>query len=465
MGLPATIREFLEREHADYELLFHHRTTTLTQAAEACELPVNQLVRAVVLVDGQGPLMAVLPADHVLDFEALCTLLQRDMELLPGNRLDTLFSDCEARSCPPLAPAYGLDVIVDTALEEHEHIVFEPGSHTTLVQMPREQYLRLLGHATGGRFSRPAASLRAEVEGSTGEGRVSNVVERLTPARVKPDVDEFHELPPLPATAARILQLAADPHSNARQLAEIIEQDPALSAQILRYANSSLYGYAGSIGNLQTAIARVLGFDYVLNLALGFSIGKSLRIPREGPFGLDAFWKHSVYAARLVEQLARCLPKRQRPPGGTAYLAGLLQNLGRLVLGHTFQPEFFILNRFAQANPDMPTCELERHVLGVTHDRIGAWLMEAWGLPQELVTAVRHHHDEDYWERHATYPQLVLVANRALALHGLGEHDPAGLPAFSLGMLGLDEGQVFEITEKLFDSSDDLEDLAQRLAA
>ena len=463
MGIPSNIREFLDRQHIDYEILLHQRTSTLSQAADACELPVHQLVRAVVLVDGQGLLMAVLPADHVLDFEALCTLLHRELELVPGNRLAAIFDDCEPRSYPPLAPVYGLDVIIDDALNTLDVITFEPGIHTTLVQMSRDAYRGLLGNALSGRFSRPAAALRADYSGI--DHSLSHIVDQFTPARVKRDIEEFHELPALPATAAQILQLAADPRANARQLADIIEQDPGLSAQVLRYANSSLYGYAGSVNNLQTAIARVLGFEYVLNLALGFSIGKSLRVPQDGPFGLDAFWKHSVYAGRLVELLSRQLPRQLQPPRGTAYLAGLLQNLGRLVLGHTFQAEFFILNRFAQANPDMPTCELEKHVLGVTHDQIGAWLMEAWGLPQELVVAVRHHHDEDYWDQHAAYSQLVLIANRALAMHGLGEADQPGLPAFCLEMLGLSEQQVIDITDKLFNKADDLEDLARRLAA
>lgn len=459
MGIPTHIREFLEHGQANYEVLLHRKTSTLRQAAEACELPITQLVRAVVLVDAQGLLMAVLPADHVLDFDALCSLLHRDLELVPGNQLANIFDDCEPGSYPPLAPAYNLDVIVEASLDQMDLITFEPGTHTSLIQMPYEHYRNLLGDALTGQFSRPGSALRSEDE------ELSGVLEQFTPARVKRDIEEFHELPALPATAAQILQLAANPLANARQLAEIIEQDPSLSAQVLRYANSSLYGYAGSINNLQTAIARVLGFEYVLNLALGFSIGKALRIPEDGPFGLDAFWRHSVYAARLVERLALRLPVKQRAARGTAYLAGLLQNLGRLVLGHTFQPEFFILNRFAQANPDMPTCELERHVLGVTHDQIGAWLMEAWGLPEELVVAVRYHHDEGYWDRHAKYSQLVLIANRALALHGLGETDAEGIPEFSLEMLGLTEQQVLEETQHLFDNKEDFEEMARRLAA
>jgi HD-like signal output (HDOD) protein/prolyl-tRNA editing enzyme YbaK/EbsC (Cys-tRNA(Pro) deacylase) len=464
MGLPTNIRNFLDRRQVHYETLLHRRTATLGQAADACDVPISRLVRAVILVDAQGLLMAVLPADHVLDFEALCSLLHRDLELVPGNQLTAIFDDCEPRSYPPLAPAYDLEVVVDTAIDRMDVVTFEPGVHNTLLQVSRSDFRSLLGESASGSFSRAAASLRATL-GEEADGALSHVVDQFTPSRIKQNIEEFHELPPLPATAAQILRLAADPMANARQLAGIIEQDPALSAQVLRYANSSLYGYAGRIANLQTAIARVLGFEFVINLALGLSIGSSLRIPQEGPFGLDAFWRHSVYAGRLVEQLALHLPRGEKVPRGTAYLAGLLQNVGRLVLGHTFQPEFYILNRFAQANPDMPTAELERHVLGVTHDQIGAWLIEAWGLPAELVAAVRYHHDEGYWDRHATYPQLVLIANRALAAHGLGETDRTGLPAFSLEMLGLKPEQVIEITNSLFESNNDLEDLARRLAA
>jgi HD-like signal output (HDOD) protein/prolyl-tRNA editing enzyme YbaK/EbsC (Cys-tRNA(Pro) deacylase) len=460
MGIPASIRDLLEREHAHYQVLPHHKTSTLTQAAAACDLALGQLVRAVILVDGKGLLMAVLPADHVIDFDTLCRQLHRDLELVPGNRLNTIFNDCEPGSYPPLAPAYNLDVVLDAALEATDLVTFEPGTHTSLVQMPYAQFRNLLGaKVLSVPFARPAATLSGDQQ------TLSEAVEQFTPARVKRDVDEFHELPALPATAAQILQLAADPRASARQLAQIVEQDPALAAQVLRYANSSLYGYAGKINNLQTAIARVLGFEYVMNLALGFSIGKALRVPKDGPFGMDAFWQHSVCCARLVEVLSQHLPRTQRPPRGTAYLAGLLQNLGRLVLGHTFEAEFFLLNRFAEANPEMSSCELERQVLGVSHDQIGAWLMEAWGLPRELVTAVRYHHDEGYWEQHAVYPQLVLIANRALALHGIGEVDSHGIPSFALQMLELDQQLVLDLTTQVTDNLTIFEDIARRLAA
>ncbi len=463
MAVPSNIRDFLNREQIKYEVINHHRTATLEQAANACELPIDQMVRAVILVDQHGPLMAILPASHVLDFDALCSLLHRDLEPVPGNRLESIFDDCEPCSYPPLASLYGLDVIVDTAIEALDTITFEPGVHTALVQISSGDYQQLTGDALTGSFSRPASTLRADPDDC--EQALARMVEKFTPARVKRGIEEFHDLPPLPATAAQILQLANEPLADARQLADIVEQDAPLAAQILRYANSPLYGYGGTIKDLKSAIARVLGFDYAMNLALGFSIGQSLSMPQYGPFGLDSFWKHSVYAARLVELLAQHLPKKQQPRRGTAYLAGLLQNLGRLVLSQTFKTEFFILNRLAQANPDMPARDLERQVLGVTHERIGAWLMEAWGLPEELIVAAKYHHQEDYWDRHATYSQLVLIANRALAMHGIGEGEERDFPDFCLDMLGLNEQQVRDIADRLLADTAELENLATRLAA
>ena len=186
MGMPANIRTFLEREGADYDILLHRRTSTLAQAADACELPISQLIRAVILIDAQGLLMAVLPADHVLDFGALSELLNRDLELVPGNQLSAIFDDCEPRSYPPLAPAYNLDVIIDSSLDGLETVTFEPGVHTSLIQMSASDYRRLLGNALSGSFSRPAATLRAEL---TKNEHLSDAVDHYTPARVKRNIE------------------------------------------------------------------------------------------------------------------------------------------------------------------------------------------------------------------------------------------------------------------------------------
>lgn len=458
--LPTTIRDHLETLGAAVKVLRHPTTETLAQAARACGIEERQLARAIVLVDAKGPLMAILPSDHLLDFEALCGVLHRELEPVPASRLKGIFDDCEANCCPPIGTAYGLEVIVDESVLEEETVYLEPGSHSMLLEMSRDDFLRLLRDPQRGEFSRPIAALQRDDPTRA----LNSAVEQFTPARIKRRVEEFHDLPALPQTAVEILQIASDPRADAADLARVIEQDAPLAARIMRYANSPMYGYPGRIKDLKGAIARVLGFDFVLNLALGISVGKSLRIPAEGPLGLDAFWRHSVYSAALVERLSMLMPERNRPRRGTAYLAGLLHNMGSLLLGHAFQSEFFLLNRYLAANPDVPVETVEKYLLGVGHDQIGAWLLSAWGLPEELVCAARHHHNEDYWGDHAVYSQLTLIADRLLARFGLGTATATELPGFSLEMLGLDATQAIATAEALWAGTEELDELARMVA-
>lgn len=458
--LPITVQRFLDTHGADVRTLYHPATETLAQTARLCGIADTQLVRAIVLVDAKGPLMAILPSNHLLDFNALCQRLNRELEPVPAAQLHGLFDDCEPHCCPPLGVAYGLDMIVDSALIEQDTLYLEPGSHSQLLCMSRSEFLRLLGDPPTGYFSHPLTALQRDNPTAT----LSSTVEQFTPARIKRRVEEFHELPALPGTALEILDLASNPRADARDLAQLIEKDAPLAARIMRYANSPLYGYPGKIKDLQGAIARVLGFDFVLNLALGITVGKSLRVPVDGPLGLEAFWRHSVYAAALVEKLCMLMPPHNRPRRGTAYLAGLLHNMGVLLLGHAFQAEFFLLNRYLAANPDVPVETVERYLLGVGHDQIGAWLLAAWGLPEELVTAARHHHDEHYWGDHASYVQLVLIANRLLARQGLGTTLETVLPDFSLAMLGLNTDQVIAASEALRAGNIELDALAHMVA-
>jgi HD-like signal output (HDOD) protein len=89
-------------------------------------------------------------------------------------------------------------------------------------------------------------------------------------------------LPPMPGIALRIMQLANNPTSNAAKLAAIIEIDPILTAQIIRWSNSPLHAYPGKIYSIRESISRVLDFNFVFNLALGLSTLVSLKAPKEG---------------------------------------------------------------------------------------------------------------------------------------------------------------------------------------
>jgi len=286
-------------------------------------------------------------------------------------------------------------------------------------------------------------------------------------------IEQIYELPPMPDMARRILALRADPDASSADLVAIVELDPSLAAQVIRYATSPYYGYSGRIESLHDAITRVLGFDLVMNMALGLSTSKTFRNPCAGPLGLEAFWRHAVFTASFVQSVVKRLPAEIRPEPGMAYLAGLLHNFGFLLLGHLFPPEFKLLNKLAAANPNTPITSLEKCVLGMGqaqelldmgHAQIGAWLMQSWGMPEELIVTIREHHHPDYQGEHAVYPQLILLANHLLKRHGIGDAPTPDIPAQTLQLLGLTEASVEASLEQLLDGADMLESMARQLA-
>jgi len=298
---------------------------------------------------------------------------------------------------------------------------------------------------------------------NTGPLSSSSVEQRRKKIRAK--LQTLDSLPAMPKMASEIIQISSNPYANSHDLAAVIEQDPSLAAQLMRYAKSSFYGYRGEIDSLHQAISRVLGFDMVMDMALGIALGKSFRIPKNGTLGLKAFWQHAVYSAMLVQRLSAVVATVNRPRPGQAYLAGLLQNIGLLALGQLFPEEFAMLNKAVNKYPDVPLCELEKKVLGVTHSEVGGWLMEAWDMPGELLIAVREHHDPEYSESHATYANLALLSNRLLSTVDVGDELNDELPNSILKRLGMDSAKVLAIFEKLLKDREGLDYMAVQMAA
>ncbi|MDX9739825.1 MAG: HDOD domain-containing protein [Gammaproteobacteria bacterium] len=287
-----------------------------------------------------------------------------------------------------------------------------------------------------------------------------------TPAANQPLLDvrsrlrKLDRLPPMPEMTGKILKLSANPRADVKELVQIVELDPSLAMQVMRYASSPFFSYQGRIDSVQTAVTRVLGYNTVLNLALGATAARSFKVPRNVPLGLEAFWRHAIYTAALAQALSGAVPMESRPPAGMAYLAGLLHNFGHLLLGHLFKQEFLILNKFILKYPDRPIELIERRVLGTDHAIIGAWLMAAWHLPEEIVIATREHHNPNYQEIHAVYPQLVFLADRLLKRHDMGDVRDAAVPAAIWDSLGIGEYQAIAILGRVMEGAEGLDKMA-----
>lgn len=265
------------------------------------------------------------------------------------------------------------------------------------------------------------------------------------------------KLPPLPEIARRILALRDDPYCDAGKLAQVVELDPALSAQIIRWANSPLYASRKRILGVKDAIIVVLGFDQVFNQALALSAMRSLQAPTEGLLGKRFFWRQTLAGSALIQKLAQHMPAENRPALDIVHLVFLLHNTGHLLLAHLFRKEFNYLLKLAKANPNAPLLPIERFALGVDHAQLGAWLMQAWNMPDALKTIIQHHHNPYYRGEHEILVWLTCLTDRMLGQIGIGDatltpvddtplYEQLGLnPAFSEACLAQVEENLAEL--------------------
>ncbi|HHW78707.1 MAG TPA: HDOD domain-containing protein [Xanthomonadaceae bacterium] len=465
MNLADTVRTYLNRQQLAYRLIPYPPNQELGRAAASLDLPIRRMARTVLLKDAAGLLMAILPYSYILDFSLLCQLLQRDLEPLDGVETNRFFQDhgCKGDSRPPLPAAFGLPALVDASLagDGDDEIYFESGSGDSLVGMRGDDFRKLLVQARWGQFAIPMDDL--DFPGgaqSLTPHNLTGLANRYTPTPSRAGAESITELPAMPETVREILALRTDPHPSSRDIIRLAEQDASFAAQVVYWARAPLHGYHGVVDSLETAIEQVLGLENTLNLLLGSSIGQAFRIPAEGPVGLQALWRHGIYCASLVGELVKILPDPACVKPGLAYLCGLLHDFGYLVLGHVFPARFFLLNRFLAVNRHVPLNAVERYVMGTEHWQIGAWLMQSWNMPEEVIAATRWHHHEDSTHPHPEYSNLVLIANRLLHYVGLGEEHNNRLPALAMFMLGITHDQAMAALGQVHASMAELDALS-----
>lgn len=240
-------------------------------------------------------------------------------------------------------------------------------------------------------------------------------------------------LPTLPTIVTQLIALVGDPKSSARQLAKLISTDQALTAKILKVANSAFYGFPRKIATIQLAIV-VLGFEAVKNLGLSvavlkrFSSGKEHRL-----FDRQRFWGHAIASAVAGQMLAKRFNYKVE---AEAFVCGILHDIGKLILVEYFPNQFSEALEKAQTE-SLTIAEAEEQTLGVTHADIGGWLAEKWNLPQALVETIAYHHNPSGLENPEELLLLVHLANALVRHRGIGnsgDSQPARLDAMVAGV-------------------------------
>ncbi len=459
MSIAKTVKQYLDNKHVVYTLLEVGHFGSPLEAARLAGIDPRALYYPVILRDPFGLLMAILPASHKLDFQRLSALLHRTVEPAFQTQLSSVFADCQPGMIPPLGEPYNIRTIIDASLATPEQVYIVAGDHGRLIQLSRKDFMLMQINAwLGSDFTTSIEPMMAR-----GRGETADTIDQSHFIRQR--VEQITELPAMPEMAQRLFALRANPDASADALVKVVELDPSLTAQVLRYANSPYFGYRGDVDSLHVAIVRVLGFDMVMNLAMGLALLDAFKIPRHGPLGLDAFWKHSIYSANLMQMLCKAMPKGNQPRLSTCYLIGLLHDFGYLVLGQFFREEFLGLTERIGESSELDRITIERNYLGIDHGQLGHWLLKAWGLPDEIVVATREHHTNNYHGPFAVYVQMARLSDYLLRVHASGETVYEDMPADTLKALGLEQSDVIKVMVQLLEQDENLETMARQLAA
>jgi len=153
MSTAPKLTQYLTSVGARYELVAHDTTMSSMRSAEACHISADSLAKAVVLLDDDGYLLAVLPASHHLRFDDLEEQGHWPVRMATEEEIGELFPDCARGAVPPVGAAYGLKTLVDESIVELPEIYFEGGDHTTLVHMSGPTFDRIMAGAEHARFS------------------------------------------------------------------------------------------------------------------------------------------------------------------------------------------------------------------------------------------------------------------------------------------------------------------------
>jgi HD-like signal output (HDOD) protein/prolyl-tRNA editing enzyme YbaK/EbsC (Cys-tRNA(Pro) deacylase) len=462
MTIPATVLKVLDDWKVDYKLTDKEDTFQLMQGNPMTRYS-SKLARVIFLKDSIGQVQVVIPSNRILDLNRLSQQCGRQFNALRPDELTQLKAKFGIEDFPALPQVTQIDSMIDEHLLAEPQIFFTSGDSYEWITLPADCFKSLTTSSTIGNFTIPLPDPCYQQSPTQDLDDVHAAIKQFTPLRIKQRLEETLNLPPLPETARKIIDLRVNPHADTTELSNVVGMDPGMAAQVVSWARSPYYGVKGEIKSVEDAVIRVLGFDLVINLALGLALGRTLAVPKEGPNGYVPFWQQAVMTAVLMGELARLIPAKKRPNKGKAYLCGLLHNFGYLILGHIFPPQFALINRHIEANPHINRSLLEKYLIGLSREQISCLLMQQWQIPEEVVIALRSQHNPDYEGDFSICANLLYVATRSLRSRGFGDGAWEEPHADVYDRLGITADAVHSVTENLLEKADDLNELVQIL--
>ncbi len=455
MSINNVVKILLDKLQIPYTNIECPDSITLTENWANQAVPAEQRVRVVLMRDNTISVMAMIPASYQLNLEKLKSLLKRKPMRFLDVKEHKKFINYFIKNPRQLHLKMGVQLIIDEALTNQDYVYFESPISGQIIKIDAGNLESLAADALlGSTFS----DHRIPAESTTN-------TESVKQFDLKERINNIKQLPAMPEVATRLLELRNNPEATVEQLAEIIILDPAISAQVIRYANSPFFGQQGKVNSLSDAIFRVLGYESVMHLALGIAMGKVFHLPSGGPVGQTRIWQNATYSAALCQNMAAKIKGRFDIKPAVAYLSALLHNIGFMIVGQLFKQEFQWLNKVIKAEYESPITLVEQRLLGVNHTEVAAMLMKHWDMPTEVIAVAQQHHNDNYEGQHSEYVKLMQIADRLLKNHNMSDAASEEIPPELYEYFGLSEEQLYESLDEILQGKDDLDAMTMAMIA
>ncbi len=416
----------------------------------ASQASAQELLRMVLLSDGEGNLQVICRKQDLIDLERLNKQLGRNLRHLESQELTRIRARAGLNRLPALPSLTGWPTVVDPRVDSLAAVALELEDQNLAMVMPTREFRRLTAEAERLSFAEDLAPITGCGEDSEQDlEQLHSSIRKFTSLRIRQRIEDTLELPPLPETAQRIIHLRVNPNALMGDLVDIVESDPVLAAQVVSWASSSFYAAAGQVRSVHDAVSRVLGFELVMNLAMGLSLGRVLALPHDRPHGYVDYWQEAIWQAHSAGLLTSLMPRDGRPSFGLCYLSGLLHNFGYLILAHVFPPHFQLVCRSREVNSQFDSSVIEHYLLGITGEQMAAQLLHSWGMPEEVVQAIRFQKVPGYDGPNRNSARILALGRQLLTERGvISGPCRSASPALYLG-LGLDRTQVEQCFDQL----------------
>lgn len=214
-------------------------------------------------------------------------------------------------------------------------------------------------------------------------------------------------LPSLRSIDSALRELLNADQRYTQQISEVIRRDPSLTARLLRLVNSVYYGLTTPINNIEEAVFY-LGVRQIRQLAMVTPIIEDFqKLAGKSPFPWRQFWQHCIATAILTREVTNVTGQAVDEAD---YVAGLVHDVGKIVMAAAFPEHFEAVRRRIQAG-DMNRLDAEKEVLGIDHTELGAIYLEHHHLPPVMVETARHHHKPSHAAGYASIVASVQIAD------------------------------------------------------